>query len=160
MPEYPRPQLVRNNWQNLNGLWEYRIESGKPEQLPATYEGRILVPYPIESALSGVGKTVGKDNTLWYRTIVDIGKTIRQQQVILHFGAVDWQAKLYINGQVAGSHEGGFDPFSFNITPYLKKGSRQEIVVRVWDPTNEGPQPNGKQVVDPGGIWYTPVTGI
>src|SRR5690606_7847320 len=123
-------------------------------------DGKILVPYPVESALSGVGKEVGKEKTLWYRNTVELGSKIRKGDVLLHFGAVDWRAVVYVNGEKVGEHEGGFDPFSFNITPYLKKGSKQEIVVSVWDPTDEGPQPNGKQVVKPRGIWYTPVTGI
>jgi len=160
LPEYPRPNLVRSDWQNLNGFWDYAIVSGKLGAVPSSYEGQIVVPYAVESALSGVGKTVGKDQSLWYRKTVSIDKDIRKQRVLLHFGAVDWQCDVYVNGQKAGSHEGGFDPFSIDITPYLKKGNSQEIVVGVWDPTNEGPQPNGKQVVNPHGIWYTPVTGI
>ena len=160
LPEYPRPQLVREHWQNLNGLWDYAIVAGKLGAAPGKYEGKLLVPYAVESALSGVGKTVGKDSSLWYRQTVTIDKEIRKQRVLLHFGAVDWQCEVYVNGRKAGSHEGGYDPFSFDITPYLAKGAQQEIVVGVWDPTNEGPQPNGKQVVRPHGIWYTPVTGI
>ena len=156
--EYPRPQLVRAGWQNLNGLWEYAIAPLNTR--PQTYEGRILVPFAVESALSGVGRRVGKDSTLWYKTTLDIDKTIRDKEVILHFGAVDWKTEVFVNGQRVGTHEGGYDPFSFSITPFLKKGSRQEIAVSVWDPTDQGPQPNGKQVNKPHGIWYTPVTGI
>lgn len=161
LPEYPRPQLVRGHWQNLNGLWEYRIAPGQLGEIPQTYEGQLLVPYPVESALSGVGKRVGKTQTLWYRTAVRVDREIRNERVLLHFGAVDWRCEVYVNGKKAGSHEGGYDPFSFDITELLKKGNAlQEIVVGVWDPTDEGPQPNGKQVVEPDGIWYTPVTGI
>lgn len=160
LPEYPRPQLVRGNWQNLNGLWEYAITNGKPGNQPARYQGKILVPFAVESALSGVGKSVGKDHSLWYRKEVTIDPKMRDQKILLHFGAVDWLAEVYVNGQKAGSHEGGYDPFSFDITSYLKKSEKQEIVVGVWDPSDEGPQPNGKQVVKPRGIWYTPVTGI
>lgn len=160
LPEYPRPQLRRAHWQNLNGLWDYAIAPGKLGIVPNGYDGQLLVPFAVESALSGVGRTVGKDSSLWYRRTVTIDKQIRKQRVLLHFGAVDWQCDVYVNGQKAGSHEGGFDPFSIDITPYLAKGAKQEIVVGVWDPTDEGPQPNGKQVVRPHGIWYTPVTGI
>lgn len=161
LPEYPRPQLMRNeNWQNLNGLWDYSISKGKMGNIPNNFDGEILVPYPIESALSGVGKMVGKENTLWYRKEISLDRALTGKNVLLHFGAVDWLTEVYVNGKKVGSHEGGYDPFSFDITPYLKKGNKQEIVVGVWDPTNEGPQPNGKQVVKPHGIWYTPVTGI
>ncbi len=160
LPEYPRPQLVRENWLNLNGLWDYAIAPGKLGTAPSSFEGQILVPYPIESALSGVGKVVGKENTLWYKRSVTIDRKFRSGEIILHFGGVDWRSEVYVNGVRVGEHEGGFDPFSFNITPYLVSGNEQEIVVGVWDPTDGGPQPNGKQVVNPRGIWYTPVTGI
>ena len=160
LPEYPRPQLERKSWQNLNGLWEYAITPGKLGTAPNQFEGEILVPYPVESALSGVGKLVGKENTLWYKKEVSINKDLAGKRILLHFGAVDWKAEVYVNGKKAGSHEGGFDPFYFDITSLVKKGNKQEIVVGVWDPSNEGPQPNGKQVVKPHGIWYTPVTGI
>ncbi|WP_231491672.1 glycoside hydrolase family 2 protein [Pedobacter sp. Leaf170] len=160
LPEYPRPQLVRNdNWKNLNGLWEYAIIP-KSAKEPTKYDGKILVPFAVESALSGVGKTVGKDSILWYKNNITIPSTLKNKEVLLHFGAVDWQTEVYVNGKLAGMHEGGFDPFSFNITALLKKGNVQEINVKVWDPTDEGPQPRGKQVKKPEGIWYTPVTGI
>jgi beta-galactosidase/beta-glucuronidase len=160
LPEYPRPQLVReNNWKNLNGLWSYAIVQ-KEQAEPSKYNGDILVPFAIESALSGVGKTVGADSVLWYKNTITIPSTMKNKEVLLHFGAVDWQAEVFVNGKSAGKHEGGFDPFTFNITSLLKKGASQEIKVRVWDPTDKGPQPRGKQVVKPEGIWYTPVTGI
>lgn len=154
--EYPRPQLVREQWQNLNGQWDYAITA--KDIRPAQYEGKILVPFAVESALSGVGRKVGKDSTLWYKTEVNIAA--KNQEVVLHFGAVDWKAEVWVNGKKAGTHEGGYDPFSFTITGLLNKGPKQEIVVSVWDPTDQGPQPNGKQVNNPRGIWYTPVTGI
>lgn len=160
LPEYPRPQLVRKEWQNLNGLWDYAIVDKNQNAIPKTFDGKILVPYPIESALSGVGKKVGKDNFLWYRKNFQIEKNLKNKKLILHFGAVDWQTAIFINGKQAGTHEGGYDPFSFDITPYLKKGRTQEIAIRVWDPTDAGPQPRGKQVSNPEGIWYTSVTGI
>ena len=160
LPEYPRPQLVRSNWQNLNGLWQYAITNAGQQTIPVTFDGQILVPYAIESALSGVGKTVGKDKALWYKNTFNLKRPSGAEQLILHFGAVDWQCDVYVNGVKAGSHEGGYDPFSFNITKHLKKGNRQDIALRVWDPTDEGPQPRGKQIKNPHSIWYTPVTGI
>lgn len=160
LPDYPRPQLVRSeNWKNLNGLWSYAI-SPKNQNEPVKYQGSILVPFAVESALSGVGKTVGKDSVLWYKNHITIPASMKNKEVLLHFGAVDWQAEVFVNGKSAGQHEGGFDPFTFNITSLLKKSGTQEIKVRVWDPTDEGPQPRGKQVRKPEGIWYTPVTGI
>ncbi|WP_224997873.1 glycoside hydrolase family 2 protein [Cesiribacter sp. SM1] len=159
LAEYPRPQMVRENWQNLNGLWEYTI-TPKDQAAPAQFSGSILVPFAPESALSGVGKRVGKDSVLWYRTTVKVPASLRRQKLLLHFGAVDWQTQVWVNGREAGTHEGGYDPFTFDITPHLRNGSQQEIVVRVWDPTDEGPQPRGKQVNEPHAIWYTPVTGI
>lgn len=162
LPEYPRPQLTReNNWKNLNGLWQYTVlPKADADQVPARYNGNILVPYAIESALSGVGKTVGKDSVLWYNRTIEVPASMRKGRLMLHFGAVDWAAQIYVNGARVGTHEGGYDPFSIDITGALKKGSKQSIAVRVWDPTDEGPQPAGKQVKHPQGIWYTPVTGI
>ncbi|QNA42714.1 glycoside hydrolase family 2 protein [Lacibacter sediminis] len=160
LPEYPRPQLVRsNNWVNLNGLWEYSILPKTEQSIPAATQGTILVPFAVESSLSGVGKTVGKDSVLWYKRTVSI-TALKNKNVLLHFGAVDWQCTVFINGKEIGSHNGGYDPFSFDITAALKKGAKQDIAVRVWDPSDEGPQPRGKQVKKPHGIWYTPVTGI
>lgn len=160
LPEYPRPQLVRGNWQNLNGSWQYAITPLSQEGIPANFDGQILVPYAIESALSGVGKRVGKENILWYKNDIALSKPSGTNQVLLHFGAVDWQCDVYVNGTKAGRHEGGYDPFTFNITGLLQKGKKQTIAIRVWDPTNDGIQPRGKQVNAPEGIWYTPVTGI
>lgn len=159
LPEYPRPQMVRANWQNLNGLWNYAV-TPKDQQEAGSYEGKILVPFAIESSLSGVGKTVGKDRLLWYNTKFSVAKSMRGKNILLHFGAVDWRSEVFVNGKSAGTHEGGFDPFYFDITSFLKKSGDQDLVVKVWDPTDEGPQPRGKQVVKPEGIWYTPVTGI
>ncbi len=159
LPEYPRPQLVRGNWQNLNGLWSYAIIP-KNQNEPTRYEGQILVPFAVESALSGVGKTVGKDSLLWYKNTISINKALKGKEVLLHFGAVDWQTEVFVNGKSVGVHEGGYDPFTFDITAFLKSGTKQEIKIKVWDPTDDGPQPRGKQLKKPEGIWYTPVTGI
>lgn len=158
LTEYPRPQLERENWKNLNGLWSYAIRP-KNAISNATYDGEILVPFAVESALSGVGKTVGKDSILWYQTSFLLPSNFRGKRILLHFGAVDWETEVFINERSVGKHQGGFDPFTFDITDYITKGN-QQITVKVWDPTDEGPQPIGKQVRNPKGIWYTPVTGI
>jgi beta-galactosidase/beta-glucuronidase len=160
LPEYPRPQLVRNNWQNLNGLWQYSILPKEQETIPGSFDGSILVPYAVESALSGVGKTVGKDSVLWYKRTFTFSPAQRKKNTLLHFGAVDWQCDVFVNGKKLGTHQGGYDPFTFDITAALKKGKLQEIAVRVGDPTDDGLQPRGKQVKRPNGIWYTSVTGI
>src|SRR4051812_26097973 len=156
--EYPRPQLVRKEWQNFNGLWDYAITE-KGAAKPDMWDGKILVPFCIESALSGVGKTVSKDQNLWYRRTVLVPPSWKGQRLLLHFQAVDFEATVFVNGKELGTHRGMSDPFSFDVTDALKDG-RSELVVRVWDPTDDGAQPRGKQVKNPGGIWYTPVSGI
>ncbi len=182
LPEYPRPQLVREKWQNLNGLWSYAITplatpvidneqaerrgiieptaAGEPGDPPAKWDGEILVPFCIESSLSGVGKTVGPNNRLWYRRTFTVPADWKEQRVLLHFGAVDWDCTVWLNGQKLGSHQGGYDPFSFDMTEAIKPGGEQELTVAVWDPSHLGVQPVGKQHTRPHGIWYTPVTGI
>lgn len=158
---YPRPQLQREQWTNLNGLWDYAIlPKTAGQNIPATYQGKLLVPFAVESSLSDAGKTVGKDSILWYHTVLQLTNPKNKQRTLLHFGAVDWQATIYVNGKEIGSHEGGYDPFTVDISSALIKGSKQELAVRVWDPSDDGPQPRGKQVKKPAGIWYTPVTGI
>jgi hypothetical protein len=157
--EYPRPQMVRKSWENLNGLWEYAIIQ-KDQPQPDTFDGQILVPFPIESALSCVMKTVGPENRLWYRRTIRIPRTWKSKRVLLHFGAVDFETTVWVNDTQVGTHRGGYDPFSFDITDALKETPEQEIVVSVWDPTDAGTQPRGKQDRKPHGIWYTSVTGI
>lgn len=158
LPEYPRPIMERGEWQNLNGLWEYAIlPVGNAK--PTSFDGNILVPFAVESSLSGVQKRVGGDNELWYQREFTVPSKWRNNKVLLHFGAVDWKADVWVNGMKVGQHVGGYTPFSFDITPALTNGNNT-LVVKVWDPTDEGYQPRGKQVNQPHGIWYTPVTGI
>lgn len=159
LPEYPRPQMVRGEWSNLNGEWEYAIRA-KGGVEPTAYDGNILVPFAVESSLSGVQKIVGTDNELWYKRTFDIPSSWKNKNIILNFGAVDWKADVFVNDILIGSHKGGYTPFSFDITPYLKGQKGQKLTVRVWDPSDAGFQPRGKQVAKPEGIWYTPVTGI
>jgi len=159
LPEYPRPLLERSSWTNLNGLWDYAITPRGAAE-PATFDGKILVPFAVESALSGVMKEVGGQNELWYKREFTIPSGWQGKNVILNFGAVDWKADVLINDIMIGSHQGGYTPFSFDITPFLSGKSKHKLVVRVWDPTDRGFQPRGKQVSRPNGIWYTAVTGI
>jgi len=157
LKEYPRPQLVRGNWTNLNGLWDYAI-TGKDENAPA-YQGKILVPYPVESALSGVKKNLQPNQNLWYRRTIAKPALKPGERAILHFGAVDFEATVYLNGKEVTRHAGGYTEFSADITALLKSGIN-ELTVKVWDPTNEGYGPSGKQVLHPESIYYTPSSGI
>jgi beta-galactosidase/beta-glucuronidase len=157
--DYPRPQMERAEWLNLNGLWEYAVRPAEAPE-PENFDGHILVPFPIESALSGVRKPVGKENRLWYKRTFQVPKIWYKKRVLLNFEAVDWETRVWVNGREAGSHRGGYDPFVFDITDHLKKRGEQRIVVSVWDPVDEGTQPRGKQVKNPRGIWYSSVTGI
>jgi hypothetical protein len=159
LPEYPRPQMVRPQWKNLNGLWEYAVRP-KSEGPPKEFDGTILVPYPIESSLSGVMKRVGLDERFWYRRTFRVDDAWSRGRVLLHFGAVDWETTVWVNGNEVGRHRGGYDPFTFDVTDALTSSLDQELLVAVWDPTDAGPQPRGKQVAKPGGIFYTPTTGI
>ena len=158
-PEYPRPQLVRKDWQNLNGLWDYAI-TAKDAAQPTRWDGQILVPFPVEAALSGVMKRVYETNQLWYRRSFTILRGWNGKNVLLNFGAVDWETTVFVNGKQVGTHRGGYDGFTFDITSALRSKGEQEIVVAVWDPTDANFQPRGKQVRKPGGIWYTPTSGI
>ncbi len=158
LPEYPRPQLVRKDWLNLNGLWHYAIAPAT-NPAPTTYDGQILVPFPVESALSGVMRRLDERSVLWYQRKVAIPPAWRGQRVRLHFGAVDWHTRVWVNGQEIGQHRGGYDGFGFDITDPLRWDGAEEIVVAVTDPT-EGDQPRGKQSRKPEGIFYTPTSGI
>jgi beta-galactosidase/beta-glucuronidase len=158
LPEYPRPQLERNLWLNLNGLWDYALVT-RGSSAPSAFDGKILVPYPVESSLSGVQKTVGETQELWYQRTFSVPAAWKGKNLLLHFGAVDWKADVWINDIKVGSHKGGYTPFSFDITPFIVKGD-QKLTVKVWDPSDKGFQPRGKQVERPQSIWYTPVTGI
>ncbi len=157
--EYPRPQLVRAEWENLNGLWDYAIKP-RGEERPSAYDGSILVPFPVESALSGVMKRVGPDNRLWYRRTVTVPKSWATKRVLLHFDAVDWEATVWLDGKQVGDHRGGYSPFTFDVTEQIAGDQPHELVVGVWDPSDAGTQPRGKQQNKPEGIWYTPSSGI
>lgn len=156
---YPRPQLKRGDWQNLNGLWQYAI-TPRLQSTPGSWEGDILVPYPVESSLSGVGRRVSENEALWYRRSFTVPASWKGKDVMLNFGAVDWSCDVWVNGVKVGSHKGGYTPFSINITPALNPKGGNTLEVRVEDPTDAGYQPMGKQRRNPEGIWYTPVTGI
>ena len=158
LPEYPRPIMERHEWKNLNGSWNYAITK-KGEAAPGNYQGEILVPFAVESSLSGVGKRINEHQELWYQRTFDVPSSWKGKQILLHFGAVDWKADVWVNDVKVGEHTGGFTPFYFDITSALNKGNNQ-LVVKVWDPADRGEQPRGKQVERPEGIWYTPVTGI
>ncbi|ALM50091.1 beta-galactosidase [Flavobacterium psychrophilum] len=158
LPEYPRPIMERGKWKNLNGLWNYAIQS-EGATAPSKYDGKILVPFAVESSLSGVMKTVGSEKELWYETSFTVDDDWKNKDILLHFGAVDWKTEVWLNNIKIGTHTGGYTEFSFNITPFLN-GKNQKLVVKVWDPSSDGTQPRGKQVKNPESIWYTPVTGI
>lgn len=158
LPEYPRPTLVRPAWQNLNGHWNYAIRPADAPQ-PELFDGKILVPYPVESSLSGVQRRLAENEVLWYERRFTVPAEWRQGALLLHFGAVDWEADVYLNGIRVGGHKGGYTAFSIDIAPYLTRGE-QTLAVRVTDPTDRGTQPRGKQVTEARTIWYTPVTGI
>ncbi|MCX6343508.1 MAG: glycoside hydrolase family 2 [Armatimonadetes bacterium] len=158
LPEYPRMQMVRKDWLNLNGLWDLAITK-KEAARPSEFDKQILVPYPVESALSGVGHMIQPTERIWYKRTVDIPKAWSGKNVLLNFGAVDWDCVVYVNGKEVGKHTGGYSPFSIDITDALKKSGSQEIVLSVFDPTDAG-QPHGKQVLNPGGIMYTGTSGI
>lgn len=160
MPEYPRPQMQRPEWMNLNGLWNLRKGiAGEPYSSTFEYDKEILVPFPIESALSGVMEK-SDEQCYWYRRKFVLPESMTGRNILLHFGAVDWETVVYVNGTKVGSHTGGYDPFYFDITPALKKGGEQEIAVYIYDNTGVQGQPTGKQSKNPSICWYTAVSGI
>jgi hypothetical protein len=156
--QYPRPDMIRNAWINLNGLWDYSVtQKGKK---PEKWDGSILVPYPVESALSGVRKKISEKENLWYKRNFSIPNIWKKKNILLNFEACDWEATVWVDGKEVGTHRGGYDPFTFDITEYLDNKKLHELLVCVWDPTDKGTQPRGKQVTSPGSIWYTSTTGI
>ncbi len=158
LQEYPRPQMKRNIWTNLNGQFDYAV-SDSMEKFPAEYEGKITVPFAIEAPLSGVEKRLDPMDILWYHKTFTLSEEFDSKHVILHFGAVDWECRVYINNQFVGGHTGGYCPFSFDITEFLVEGEN-DLHVSVFDPTDKGWQQRGKQAIVQKGFWYTPTTGI
>ena len=157
-PEYPRPQLERKDWLNLNGPWSYSIR--EPDYLkPEKHDGKILIPFSLESSLSGVMKSLTDKQVIWYEKEFEFPEEWNGKKILLHFGAVDWKCTLYVNEAKIGEHSGGYSPFYFDITNRIKEGINK-IVLQVYDPTNRGEQPIGKQTLSPGSIWYTPISGI
>jgi len=157
-PEYPRPQMVRSEWQSLNGLWQFAAaREGEQPPVGKDLKEQILVPFPVESSLSGVMR---HEERMWYRRTFQVPSDWRSRHVLLHLDAVDWEAVVYLNGQKLGTHRGGYDAFGYDVTKHLKPDGPQELIVGVYDPTNQWDQPRGKQVTRPRGIFYTPTSGI
>ncbi len=156
---YPRPTMIRKEWLNLNGLWQLAFTTKEAGQ-PAGYNRHILVPFAPESALSGIEIKPGPGKKIWYKRFFAVPETWSEKIILLHIGASDWETTVYVNGHKIGLHRGGYDPVTFDITYFLKESGKQEIEISVWDPTDEGYQPRGKQVLKPRGIWYTSVSGI
>ena len=157
---YPRPQLQRSQWINLNGLWQFAVTSQDTPKKLVKFEEQILVPFAIESSLSGVQRPFLPTEKLWYQRHFTLDDAWKGKNVILHFGAVDYECQVWVNNKLAGTHKGGNNPFSFDVTKFLKKGGSQLVEVAVIDPTDTESISRGKQQLDPKGIWYSPVSGI
>lgn len=160
LPEYPRPQLVRDSYLSLNGHWEYAITEAGEKALPGSWDGEILVPFSPEAPLSGVGRVLQPDEALWYRREVRLPEGFVRERVLLHFGAVDQDCEVFVDGVRVGEHRGGYLPFSIEVTAALSSARSHELVVRVRDVTDTSYRSRGKQTLRPGGIWYTPQSGI
>jgi hypothetical protein len=158
--EYPRPQLKRADWTNLNGLWQFAVTNMNTDKKQVKFEGEILVPFAIESALSGVARRFTPEDKLWYRREFTVDAAAKNKLTILHFGAVDYECNVWINNKLVGSHKGGNNPFSFDITKFLNTKGTQVLELSVIDPTDTETITRGKQQLSPRGIWYTPVSGI
>lgn len=157
-PDYPSPQLTRTRWENLNGVWQFApARAGRAPPVGTDLARRILVPFPMESALSGIESHFDHS---WYRRTFTIPGSWSRQHVLLHFGAVDWQASVWVNGRLVGTHRGGYDPFTFDITSALHRDGAQEVIVGVYAPVDGGGEPIGKQRLKPSGIFYTASSGI
>ena len=159
LPEYPRPQFVREDWLNLNGLWDYAIRKKLVKEI-SKFDGKILVPFPLESALSGVKKKLKRNQRLWYRHYFSVPEAWKGKDLLLHFGAVDWETEVWMNGNLIGFHTGGYNPFSFEISSFLNEGQPNELHLVVYDPTNWGMHERGKQTLTPNTAFYTAVSGI
>ena len=155
LPEYPRPQMVRENWTNLNGMFDFAVCDETTEWCEE-YTEQIRVPFAVESCLSGICRRISAKDRLWYRKKFTADMT---KKTLLHFGAVDWECTVFVNGKEIGSHTGGYCPFTLDITAALKEGDN-ELVVKVYDPTDEGWQNRGKQASESHGFWYTSTSGI